>query len=430
MTGADILIIEDDEILAQSLVTRLRLEGLAPVHAATCAAALELLAERGFDAIVSDIRLPDGSGEDVFWAESERGTRIPTFFTTAYGDVEQAVRLVRLGATDYLLKPYDLGALVERLKRLTSHPRPHEGDLVARSAKMRALLDHLERLRHRPENVLLRGPRDSGRQTLARRLHDVSARAASAFVTVDGASLGGTDADRLLFGLRTESGVVEPGLIESVGDGTLLITDVDAIPAEVQMRLLRFAGEHVYRPVGALGERRFAGRLVATALDSTEALPVDRRLGRDLERRLAVHEIDVPALVDRSEDVLPLARAFLAAQIATFSSPASGFSDEAEAALLAHDWPGNLRELHNRIVRASVTSPGPRISSADLFPDRDPVEAGSEPSLSTARRDAERSVIEAALAENGGRIVETARSLGISRVTLWSKMKRFDISKP
>lgn len=428
MTGAAILVIEDDEILAQSLMTRLRLEGLAPVLAPTCATALELLAEHEFDAIVSDIRLPDGSGEDVFWAESERGTRIPTFFTTAYGDIEQAVRLVKLGATDYLLKPYDLGALVERLKRLTTHPRSVGGDLVAGSAEMRNVLDLLDRLRDRPENVLLRGPRDSGRQALARRLHDISMRATSPFVTVDGASLVGGDADRLLFGMRLDTGAVEPGLLETVGDGTLLITDADAIPVDVQLRLLRFVGEHVYRPVGAPGERRFAGRLVATALDSTGDLPEDRVLGRDLERRFAVHEIDVPALAERADDLMPLARSFLAAQIAAFSPAARDFSGEAEAAITAHDWPGNLRELRNRIVRASIASPGPLISPTDLFPDQDPVDTGPEPTLTEARRDAERSVIEAALAENKGRIVETARSLGISRVTLWSKMKRFGIS--
>lgn len=429
MTAPAVLIIEDDEILAQSLMMRLRLEGMVPTHAATCERAVSLLGSHAFDAIISDIRLPDGSGEDVFWAEAARGARTPTFFTTAYGDVEQAVRLVKLGATDYLLKPYDIGVLIDRLKRLTSHGRAPSDDVVALSAAMKKVVGHLDRLRDRPENVLLRGPRDSGRQTLARRLHDGSPRAGSPFVTVDGASLTGGEADRLLFGTRIAPGTIEPGLIDSIGEGTLLITDADAIPADVQSRLMRFIGEQVYRPVGAIEERHFAGRLVATALDARTEPSSDRRLGRDLESRLAVHEIVVPALAERRDDLVPLARSFLERQIADFAPAAAAFSEEAEAAVVAHDWPGNLRELRNRIARAVVTSPGPKITAGDLFPDHDLLDEPSEPTLEAARRDAERAVIEAALAENGGRIVETARSLGISRVTLWSKMKRFGIGK-
>lgn len=430
MTSAPVvLIVEDDEILAQSLVSRLRLEGLEPVHAATCEAALVLLATRRFHAVVSDIRLPDGSGEDVFWAGTGHLAHAPTIFTTAYGDIEQAVRLVKLGAIDYLVKPYDLGALVERLKRSAARDRPYDGDVVARSRPMRAVLEHLDRLRDRTENVLFRGARDSGRQTLARRLHDASKHRRLPFVTVDGVSLTANDVDRLLFGTCLGSAPPEPGLIDAVGEGTLLITDVDAIPQDVQLRLLRFVGEHVYRPVGAHDERRFAGRLLATALDTTADLPSDRRLSRDLERRFAVHEVAVPALAERHDDVVALARAVLDEQITTFAAPVTGFSAEAEGALLDHDWPGNLRELRNRIVRATMTSAETPISAADLFPERASVGEAPEATLEAARRDAERSVIEVALAENGGRIVETAKSLGISRVTLWSKMKRFGITR-
>lgn len=427
--AATILIVEDDDILAQSLVTRLRLEGMAPLHAPTCEAALDLLATRRIDAVVSDIRLPDGSGEDVFWAEAGRFTRTPTIFTTAYGDVEQAVRLVKLGATDYLLKPYDLGALVARLTRLTRHDRSRTGDLVARSLSMHRVVGLIDRIRDRPENVLLSGPMDSGRQTLARHLHDTSARAGSPFVVVEGATLTAIHGDRVLFGARDPSGALEPGLLDAVGGGTLLVADIDEIAADFQPRLLRFVGEHLYRPVGSTTEHRFAGRICATGLAPGFDGPSGRSIGSDLRRRFAAHEVVVPPLAERSEDLLTLACAVLDEQVTAFSYPVTGFSAEAEAALIAHDWPGNLRELRNRIVRAAMTAEGATIAATDLFPDTVPNGDASEQSLEVARREAERHVIEAALAENGGRIVDTARTLGISRVTLWSKMKRFGIEK-
>lgn len=427
--AAAILIVEDDEILAQSLMTRLRLEGMAPLHAPSCEAALNLLATRRIDAVVSDIRLPDGSGEDVFWAESSRFSRTPTIFTTAYGEVEQAVRLVKLGATDYLLKPYELGALVARLIRLTSRDRSRTDDFVTRSPSMRRVVDLLDRIRDRSENVLMSGPMDCGRQTLARHLHDTSARAASPFVVVEGAALTAAHGDRVLFGARDTSGAIEPGLLDAVGDGTLLVTDIDEIAPDFQPRLLRFVGEHLYRPVGATTEHRFLGRIVATALASGDDGSNGRAMMNDLRRRFADHEIAVPPLADRCEDLLILARARLDEQIETFAYSISGFSDEAEAALMAHDWPGNLRELRNRIVRAAMTAGGETIAAVDLFPDSLPLGDAGEQTLEAARREAERHVIEAALAENGGRIVDTAKTLGISRVTLWSKMKRFGIEK-
>jgi DNA-binding NtrC family response regulator len=426
---ATILIVENDAILARSLVAQLRREGMTPIHAPTCEAALDALATRRIDAVVSDIRLPDGSGEDIFWAEAGRFSRTPTIFTTANGEVEQAVRLVKLGATDYLLKPYDLGILVTRLTRLTAHHRSRPGELVAQSPAMLRVVDLLDRIRDRPENVLFSGSLDSGRQMLARRLHDMSARAASPFVVVEGATLTAAHGDRVLFGVCDAAGTSSPGLLDTVGEGTLLVTDIDEIAADFQARLLRFVGDHLYRPVGSTTECRFLGRICATASAACGDAPGARTIGSDLRRRFAEHEIAVPPLSARSEDLLCLARILLHEQVETFSYRAFGFSVEAEAALIAHDWPGNLRELRNRIVRAAMTEESETISVATLFPESAPDGDAGEQTLEAARREAERHVIEAALAENGGRIVETAKALGISRVTLWSKMKRFGIEK-
>ncbi len=429
MRRPSILVVEDDAILADSLLTRLTLEGMNPVRAADCAEALAALDRRGFDAVVSDIRLPDGSGEDVFRSRRARRAMIPTIFTTAFADVEQAVRLVKLGAVDYLTKPYDLGALVDLLGRVTraaGEARPSASEIPARSPAMARLEASLDRLAESDRNLLLIGAAGVGKKTLARRLHDRSARAGAPFVVVEGAGLTAAAGDRILFGVLGADGGREPGLAAEVGEGTLLVAEIADIAPEMQARLPRFVEDHVYRPAGGTLEEVFAGRLMATATAATAETPLGLRA--DLVDRFGVLAIRVPALSERAEDLLPLAEAMLAEECAAGADEKT-FSRDAVAALEAHDWPGNLRELRNRIVRAHLLAAGEALTAADLFPERPPTGERAGLELDAARRDAERQVIEAALAENGGRIVETAKALGISRVTLWSKMKRFGIAK-
>lgn len=426
-----ILIVEDDAILAESLVTRLRLEGMEPFAAASCAEALAALDARGFDAVVSDIRLPDGTGEEIFWSEPARFAMTPTIFTTAYGEIEQAVRLVRLGAVDYLAKPHDVGELVSRLRRVTGMDRPQAGAEIAvfaascRMAEAVALADRAAATRH---NVLLIGEPGVGKRLLAERIHRRSAKAASPFVEIAGGSLTAERGDRLLFGVRDGAEREIEGILDEIGDGTLVITRVEDIPIEVRGRLARFVETRRYRSVGAAIERTFEGRIIGTATASK--MEAEGGEHADFFDRFATVAVRVPPLGERTADLDGLAGHLAAVEAAAAACAPVEFGADALAALEAHDWPGNGRELRNRIVRAMLVARDGRIAAGDLFPDRAPDEQPHELRLDAARRDAERQAIETALAENQGRIVETAKALGISRVTLWSKMRRFDIAKP
>jgi DNA-binding NtrC family response regulator len=426
-----ILIVEDDAILAESLVTRLRLEGMEPIAAGSCAEALALLDARGFDAVVSDIRLPDGSGEEIFWSQPARFAMTPTIFTTAYGEIEQAVRLVRLGAVDYLAKPHDVGELVTRLRRVTGMDRDAttpDDAVVAASRRMAEAVDLADRAAATRHNVLLIGAPGVGKRRLAERIHRAAAGDGAPFVEIDGASLTAERGDRLLFGVRDGSAPETDGLLDEIGAGTLAISRIEDIPDEARGRLARFFETRRFRPIGASAERTFEGRIIGTA--TAARIEAEGGEHADFFDRFATIAVRVPPLCERPQDVRPLAERLLGAEIATNLDGPSAFSGDALAALEAHDWPGNVRELRNRIVRAVLTRRSGPIEVADLFPDRAVDDTPHDLRLDAARRDAERQAIEAALAENRGRIVETAKALGISRVTLWSKMRRFDIAKP
>ena len=426
-----VLIVEDDAILAESLVTRLRLEGMKPFAAVSCAEARALLASRDFDAVVSDIRLPDGTGEEIFWSEPARFAMTPTIFTTAYGEIEQAVRLVKLGAVDYLAKPHDVGELVTRLRRVTGMDRLQtESDdaIVTVSRRMAEAIELADRAAATRHNILLIGEPGVGKRLLARRIHRHSGDAESAIVEIAGGALTADRGERLLFGMRDGGAHEIEGLLDEVGDGTLVITRVEDISVDDRGRLARFVETRRFRSIGASSERAFEGRIIGTATASK--METEGGEHSDFFDCFATVAIRVPSLCERSEDIRALADRLLAAEAAAGSGAPVDFAADALVALASHDWPGNVRELRNRIVRAMLACRGGIIEAGDLFPDRTLDDHPHDLRLDSARRDAERQAIEAALTENQGRIVETAKALGVSRVTLWSKMRRLDIAKP
>ena len=437
-----VLVVEDDPVLGPSLVQRLRLEGYRPRLASTGKEALREAASLRPDAVVSDIRLPDMSGEDVYRRLVADLGAVPTFFMTAFGEVAQAVRLVRAGARDYLTKPVDVERLVEALgTAFTGGAGPAHGTEVVSlgvSPRMRAVEATLRKAARVDAPVVLTGETGVGKEVAARFLHAVSARAAEPFVAVNCAAIPRDLAESILLGHERGAftGAVSSsvGLVERAGAGTLLLDEVAELSPDLQAKLLRLVQERSFLPVGAAQERRFAARIVCATHADLAALVREGRFREDLYYRLNVIAVALPPLRLRPEDVEVLAALFLREATCRFGLGPRRLGPGALAALRDHDWPGNVRELRNRIERAVALAEGEDLGPADLFPELllEPAEVtvavSRDGTLDTALDRATRAAIVDALRRSAGNRAEAARLLGVSRTTLWKRMRALGLA--
>lgn len=434
MSGSKvILVVEDDPVLGPALLQRLRLEGYRPRLAATGAEALREAAALRPDAVISDIRLPDMSGEEVYRRLTGGFGAMPAFFMTAFGEVPQAVRLVRAGARDYLTKPVDVDRLVAELGAALGAVLPASdiGELsqLGVSAAMRAVEATLRKAARVDVPVVLTGETGVGKEVAARFLHAASARGAQPFVAVNCAAIPRELAESTLFGHErgafTGAVARATGVVERAGAGTLLLDEVAELSSDLQAKLLRLVQERSFLPVGGTAERPFAARIVCATHADLAARVREGTFREDLFYRLNVLPVVIPPLRQRPEDLPGLAARLLAETLARFALGPRRLGDPALAALAAHDWPGNVRELRNRIERAAALSEAEELTTADLFPEGalEPPPGPRDASLEGALDEAARQAIEEALRRAGGSRSEAARLLGVSRTTLWKRMR-------
>jgi DNA-binding NtrC family response regulator len=433
-----ILLIEADESLSGELITALEREGFRPQAAKNRAQAAALLRSLRFDAVVSEVRLPDGDVEPIYREALPFLGSTPIIFTTASANVDQAVRLVRNGAIDYVQKPYDISALVADLQRLTSKRVCHKSkserpDPTMASPAMVELKKRLERLAASPVGALIVGEIGSGKEIVARYVHRFSARADEPFIALRCGGLAGSDGEQLLFGaaLRSDKdrNELRIGALENAGRGTLFLDGISELPAALQGKLIQAIDSGRFTRAGdTVTELPFEARILAASQFS--AAKLRERLTPELVSRIAIIEIAVPPLRDRQADIEPLVTALLPDAATEVGIAPLPVESEALAAMRVHDWPGNVRELRNRLVRALSFANGGKITIADLFPAEtaEEIPSSTKFTLTSARAEAERERIVAALTQNQGRIGRAAQSLGVSRVTLWTKMKRLGLS--
>ena len=450
VTLPQVCLIEDDPIMGESLQDRFRFEGFAVNWHRSLAAALTDLQQQKTDLLVSDIRLPDGNGGDLFERLQGLLPRVPpTLFITGYGTVDDAVRLLRLGAVDYVTKPFSLETLIDKMRaHLPPQPAASEAQLpLGVSEPMRRLEATLARLADYDSSVLISGESGVGKEVAARRLHQLTtARSIHPFVAVNCAALPETLMESELFG--HEKGAFtgalsrKRGFFEQASNGTLFLDEIGELPLALQGTLLRATQDKAITRLGGEGSVPVDVRLIYATNRDLHAAVAAGHFREDLYYRINVIHLQLPPLRERPDDILWLAEQFLAEHQRRYPERPLSLSAEARQALLKHPWPGNVRELKNSIERASIMSNGPCIEPPDLFnPSLGAAPSASAPSapaastngpqrLASHLQEAERHWIEHTLSVHAWQINTTAQALGISRKTLWEKMKKLAIQRP
>jgi DNA-binding NtrC family response regulator len=436
MVAKRLCLIEDDEIMGGPLALRLELEGYACDWFKSGRSALIALRKNHYDMVVSDILLPQTNGEALYATLLQEGGNLPPFiFMTGHGTVDQAVRLLKLGAVDYLTKPFEPELLMAKLRALEAHRETDaDPDGLGISPAMRGIEELLHRLASSDTSVLITGESGVGKEVVALRLHNLSHRDTQhPFVAVNCSALPETLMEAELFGYEkgafTGATNAKPGLLEQADGGTLFLDEIGDMPATMQAKLLRALQAREIRRLGGASDIPVNFRLMA-ATHQDLRLKVEHGLFReDLYYRIHVIQVRVPPLRERHEDILWLARRFLAQAAVTGEAPRM-LSPASERLLLTHPWPGNVRQLRHVMERARVLARQPVISPELLFEESAPV-ASDAPDLALGDWIAhqERGYIQRALEANEWRVQDTARLLCISRKTLWEKMKRLEIQR-
>lgn len=432
-------LIEDDPIMGESLTQRLELEGYHVRWWQTGEQAIADLPSAACQVLLCDIRLPDLDGEQLFRRTLPDLGATPVIFITAFGEIEQAVRLMRAGADDYVTKPFEVETLLQRIEALCAREIAAGNDLRGRAAlgcsvAMRRVESELQRVKDASIPVLLLGETGVGKEVAARQLHETSKRRERPFIVVSCATIPLERAESIMFGREPDGDAArstQVGLVEQAETGTLFLDEVSALPASLQGKFLRLLEDGTYRRLDGTQELISTARIISSSNADLPKLVSEGAFRADLYYRLNAIELQIPPLRARPEDILPLAEHLIAEIARGVGGRIPVLLPAARAALREHAWPGNIRELRNRLGRTIGLSDGPaQLSAQSLFPEQSllTTPANRIASLAEARERAERLQIEEAIRQTEGELGKAANLLGVSRTTLWDKMRRLGMS--
>ena len=445
-----LLIVEDDPGLQAQL--KWAYEDFEVFIAGDRATALALLRSEEPPVVTLDLGLPpdpDGTSEGFAVLDAIMALKPDTkvIVASGHGARESALRAIQHGAYDFYQKPVDidsLGLIVRRalhLHRIEAENRqladraPQDnrvlGRLITAAPEMVKVARTIERVAGTRVSVMLLGASGTGKELLAKGLHDASPRAQGAFVAINCAAIPENLLESELFGHEKGAftGAVKTteGKIEQASGGTLFLDEVGDIPIQLQVKLLRFLQERTIERIGGRRSIEVDTRIVCATHQNLEAMITDGRFREDLFYRLAEIVVRIPSLVERPGDAPLLAKVFLTRFAGEMNPAVKGFAPDALAAIDAWTWPGNVRELENRVKRAVIMADGKLVCASDLDLAEPSEEAGNPLNLKTAREVTDRKMIRHALARSEGNISNTARLLGISRPTLYDLLKQYDL---
>jgi len=455
---AVVLLVEDEKLLCWALTKQLERAGHHVDAAPDLATAAAHLAARQPDVVLLDLGLPDGHGLDFFEENRERLAESEVIVMTATGQVEEAVRAMKLGALDFLTKPVNEGelvALVNRSLALRSDQLEAQAarrsreqwlaqQVVGDSALFRRVCEVVEQVAASDVgSILIQGESGSGKNVLARRVHALSARRERPILEVSCATIPETLLESELFGHEkgafTDAKVLKRGVFELAEGGTVVLDEIGELRLDVQAKLLHFLEERRFRRVGGTREIRVDVRVIGLTNRDLHAMVREKTFRDDLFYRLNVFPIAVPPLRNRPEDVLPLARHFLATVRPRLGERFSGFEPAAERLLAGYSWPGNIRELRNVIERALVLERGTEIGVRSLMLDWSPeseaarggapVEAVLSSGIAPLET-VERELISRAMSATQENTTRAAELLGLTRDQLRYRLKKFGMRHP
>lgn len=440
-----ILLAEDDEIMRISVYDKLKQFGWQVDDVENGLEGVELLEKHAYNLVISDIRMPGMDGMQLLQKVKEASPETDVIIMTAYGSIDDALDCIRRGAADYVLKPFDMDDLIIRCNRLfdmqnvkakctTLEENCMLGNrgLVGSSAAMEQIFSIIDQIAPTNATILITGESGTGKELAARSIHQNSLRKDKAFVSINCAAIPEGLMESELFGHErgsfTGADSRRKGKFELADNGTLLLDELGDLPGPLQAKLLRVLQEGAFERVGGTKTISVDVRVLACTSKDLQKEVDEGRFRQDLLFRLKVIPLVMPALREHKEDIHDLYNHFLKEFLSPYNKDFS-ISHEALTCLESYDFPGNARELHNLMERASVLSSGPVITPEDLPTEFSKLESLPDVGFKLADNMAiaERACLRKALNHCEGNRTNTAELLGISRKNLWEKLKNHQI---
>jgi DNA-binding NtrC family response regulator len=458
-----ILVVEDESVIRTALRRLLERNGYEVCEAGSVQQAEADFSFDDFDLIISDLRLPGAPGTDLI----RKAGDVPVLIMTSYASLRSAVDSMRMGAVDYIAKPFDHGDMVSAVERIIadhptakaqerktslssgSEPDGGESGLIGNCPAMQTLSSHIQRMAPTESTVLVLGETGTGKELVARSVHQYSGRADKTLISVNCAAIPDTLIESELFGYEkgafTGANASRMGLIEAADGGTLFLDEIGELPMEAQARLLRFIQEGEIRRIGSVHSRKVDVRLICATHRNLQKLSADGQFRQDLFYRINVLCLSLPPLRERGKDILHLAESMLRQQATKLGKQAMHLSPRAIQAITTYQWPGNVRELEHAIERAVILSDSDEIDNECLGIDLELVNinrirgqdgipgntasarANNDPQEDLSLEDYfQRFVLEH---QDSMSETELAQKLGVSRKCLWERRQRFGIPR-
>ncbi len=442
-----ILVVDDEEIVRESLGGWLEKDGYTVVVAPDGPSAIARLEAERWSILVVDLKMPGMDGLQVLEEAKRLQPELAVVIMTAYATVDTAVAAMKGGAYDYLVKPFDPEELSIMMQKIVSQQllvrentvlrqalkqEYRFRDLLSKSPAMQSVFELAKTAARSSSTILVLGESGSGKEVLARAIHAESPRAEGPFVPVSCAALTETLLESELFGHEkgsfTGATARRKGKFEAADGGTLFLDEVGDIGPKLQLDLLRVLEERKFHRVGGNETIGVDVRIIAATNRDLRKAAVEGKFREDLFYRLNVIPVLIPPLRARREDVPLLVEHFVERLGIEMKRRIDGVSPDAMTALMAHDWPGNVRELRNVLERGAVVATGPVIQLADLgLPSK--ADVAPRPGTLASLEEVEKRHVAAVLAHTGGNVSQSARILGIDRVTLYNKMRKYGIRR-